>query len=855
MAITRGDLKIFKPEMLGSSDDAGGQRTKIPVVSGKLNELFPAISDIDHAASAVDIVKCYPALDTTGTPVLLDGHVFISEPPTDPLVSMIIAEDETLDDADRMTDMKNILESSVVAGQLIRRGLVGLVAGQDTFPRGYLQSSYQFNGVEYWETITLRQGQIIVISVEYSGVENALYPRFEHFCQITETVTGGQGGVVQFSPPIPYNTPDISVQLGSPVETGCTKLRYTSQNPGIKYHGTTKLKAANSTAVNLLSVDNTQFELLPKVRTVAVRSNNALDGIQESTGSSGTPPAAGKLYDLVYKTVTQPSVSGQTTYIFELADMLTDEALINKVGARVVLPPASTLVASNGLMGGSLVSTSIVGTTITVVYDRMYIGGLAISVGYIPTPKYIGYKSDDTFPTNRQIVAKRLSGKIDFINSAYTDTTATIASSGANDPADAVPVYESGGRIVGTIHARTGVFTKGELDFRGDFTFSYQAMLEATVPGGAGEPPVPPGDTTVKFTLKPSAPIVNTFYMTVTTTANTVLSASADANGVVTGAGVTGSITGGLVELTFTDYVRLSTLRYDISETVTLSPPPELYSLNPLRIKNSGVVDIFTAWTPVSVQHTNTQLISSPAAGQTKNVRPNARFADITDANGASLWTVANTHYTWNKTTGVVTINSTFGDFTAPFILTDTIGEVGLVTQVGTGSLTLASPLSQVYPVGANVSSVQNLGDLQARIGTVRDMTAWANNWDVDGAPATGNLNTVDYPIEVVNNTAINEDWVLIFTSPTAFRCVGKRLGQIATGDTLNDFAPVNPLTLAPYFIIRSGAFGGGWQTGEAIRFRSYAASKPVMLLRTVQSGHSQITTDRAVLAFRGNES
>ena len=80
-------------------------------------------------------------------------------------------------------------------------------------------------------------------------------------------------------------------------------------------------------------------------------------------------------------------------------------------------------------------------------------------------------------------------------------------------------------------------------------------------------------------------------------------------------------------------------------------------------------------------------------------------------------------------------------------------------------------------------------------------------------------------------------------------------MAQIDTGDTLSDFAPVNPLTLAPYFIIRSGAFGGGWQTGEAIRFRSYAASKPVMLLRTVQSGHSQITTDRAVLAFRGNES
>ena len=76
-----------------------------------------------------------------------------------------------------------------------------------------------------------------------------------------------------------------------------------------------------------------------------------------------------------------------------------------------------------------------------------------------------------------------------------------------------------------------------------------------------------------------------------------------------------------------------------------------------------------------------------------------------------------------------------------------------------------------------------------------------------------------------------------------------------ATGDTLNDFAPINPRTQQPYFIIRSEAFGGGWNVGEAIRFATNAASKPIMLLRSVTSGHSQITTDRAVLAFRGNES
>lgn len=832
MTISRADLKVFKPEQLGSSDDAGGQRTKLAVESGKLNELFRAISDIDHAQSAVDIVKCYPALDTPDTSILLDGHVFISQKPTDDLVSLLIAEAATLDDADRMTDMVEILESSVRAGQLIRNRLIGLLAGQDTFPRPYLQSIYQFNGVDFYENITLVQGQTVVISVEYPGAENALYPRFEHFCQIQKTVTGGTGGLVQFKPAIPFDTPNYDITING--ESGCTKLRYTSENDGIKYHGVTQLTAAATTEV--LAVESTQVELLPKVKTISVSAGNALDGVSDSQG--GTVGGISSLPSMYYKTVSLPSVSGQSTYIFELPDLLISNWFNDNGIQNVKYTGAWSQNAS----------VTVTGTTVTVIFTGYTPPvGYSIGINYISDDKYDIYYTPASFPANRVMVDNRLYGEVTFLNPTYGKSAIKMGQgkSGVN-----ASLVEPNGNIIAQIDATTGVLTKNP-DFRGDFTYTYNCMLVETVPGEV----TPPGDLTVEFILKSNEPILDTFYLTVSTTAETVLSASADSNGVVSGSGVSGTINNGTVSLTFTQRVYLSTLRYDISETVTLSPPPELYGLNPLRIKNGGVVNAFTAWNTVSVQHTELQVVSSPAPAQTYNARANARFVDITDAEGKSLWTLANTHYTWVKATGVVTLNSDFTGFTAPFVLTDTIGEIALVTDVQAQALILASPLSQTYPIGANVSSVQNLGDLQARIGTVRDMSAWANNWDLDGAPATGNMNTVDFPIEVRNDTAVNEDWVLIFTSATAFRCVGRRLGQIATGDTINDFAPVNPLTLQPYFIIRSGAFGGGWQSGEAIRFMSYAASKPVMLLRTVQSGHSQITTDRAVIAFRGNES
>jgi hypothetical protein len=812
MTISRANLKIFKPELLGSSDDAGGQRTKLEVQSGELNELFRAISDIDHSQSAVDIVKCYPALATADTAVLLDGHVFISQKPTDDLVSLLLAETDKLTDADRMTDMVEILESSVVAGQLIRNRLIGLLAGQDSFPRAYLQSIYQFNGRDYYETIRLAQGQVIVISVEYEGNEDARWPRFEHFCQIQESVYGGQGGVVNFNPPIPFDTPNYDVVING--ETGCTKLRYVSENDGITYHGITELTAESTSAV--IAVAETQTELLPKVKTISLSAGNSITVGDDNDVASG----------LIYKSVTIPAETGKSTYLYTVNDLLDDPFF-----------------AANGLQNITVIgyynwlaNISITGNTVSVVYSSNMRDGETIGISWYSSLRYSVYHSANALPSTKKLVVGSVFAMATFNDGNY-GTSELIELTGGQ-------LRESNGYVLASIDYLTGAITKN-IDARGDFSISYDAIIEDEAIS----------DNTVSFPLSVTEPILDTFYLTISTVGNTLLSASSDSSGTVTGNGISGTIVDDYVSLSFTQNVDLTTLRYDISETVTLSPPPELYGLNPLRIKNNGVVDHFTPWKNISVQHTQTQLVSNPAAAQTYNVRPNARFVDITDAMSKSLWTLDNQHYSVDKATGVVTINSDFSGFTAPFLLTDSIGETVLVTDVKPNALVLASALTQTYPVGSTVSSVQNLGDLQARVGIVRDMTAWANNWDQDGDGATGNLNVVDFPIEVVNNNATNEEWVLIFTTPTAFRCIGKRLGQIATGDTLNDFMPINPLTLAPYFIIRAGAFGGGWQAGEAIRFATYASSKPVMLLRSVQAGHSEINEDRPVLAFRGNES
>ncbi|AUR84130.1 coil containing protein [Vibrio phage 1.049.O._10N.286.54.B5] len=809
MTITRDKLKIFKPELLGTSDEAGGQRTRNVVQSGKLNELFRAISDIDHAQSSLDIVKCYPGVDTQDTSTLLDGHVFISEPPTDELVSMLLVESSSLDDDSRMVEMKEILESGVTAGDLITEGAPGFLPNQNTFSRDYLGSTHTGN----YRVTNLRVGQVICITVEYDGTLDAKWPRIQHYCVVTDTnAPGTDAGNVVFDPPIDVATPDAGTSING--QGNCTKLRLVNETSPMKFHGVSKLTASANGKV--LAVNNTTQNLIPIIIAESIHSGIKL----APTG-------------IVKKSVTTPSSAAQT-YQFQVSDTLQG------TNQNVDYYPEVSFI-SGGVVYGSEDAVILVGSTsVDVTLSRKPDLNTIVTLSYISSAAYQNYSNDDPFPADRKLVPGSIFGVVLYNGTSYIMTE--YSGSVYIKVDGTIP----GGSWENELRAGIVDYDNGTIALEADFsTDTWVGLVEDTTIL----------ITTVNFLLSVSEPILDTFYVQVSNVSNVTLSGSSDSSGVITGSGVSGTIVNNFVSLTFNSSVKLDTLSYDVTELVHKLPPTEIYDLNPIRIANGGVVDIYKVWGTVSVQHTQYQAVDNPVDGKTMTIRTGARFVDITDKDGTSLWTPTDDNYIVDAAAGTVTIKSTFAGFNAPFVLGDSIGELALVTDFDETSVSLASDLTREYPLGSTVSSVQILGDMQARVGKVRDMTSWDGNWDVDGTPADSNMNTVDYPIEVTNETATNEDWVLVFTSATAFTCTGKRLGQIGSGDTLNDFAPINSITNSPFFVIRNEAFGAGWSAGEAIRFETFASADPIMAIRTVQAGHSQITTDRTVLAFRGNES
>lgn len=215
--------------------------------------------------------------------------------------------------------------------------------------------------------------------------------------------------------------------------------------------------------------------------------------------------------------------------------------------------------------------------------------------------------------------------------------------------------------------------------------------------------------------------------------------------------------------------------------------------------------------------------------------------------------------YNTDLDAGTVTLKSnyTLGALTLPLRAEHRIEDMAVVTDVQiNGQLALNRPLTHTFPANSSmVSSALIFGDLQARAFSKFSQESWTNVWSdsIIGNPTTAQYNDTLYPIVTTNRGALEEKWALIFTSNTAFRVVGKSVGQIATGDINTNLAPVNPATGVPYFTLQALGWGSGWAAGNVLRFNTAAANYPVWLARTVLQGPATALKDSFQLQVRGD--
>lgn len=370
--------------------------------------------------------------------------------------------------------------------------------------------------------------------------------------------------------------------------------------------------------------------------------------------------------------------------------------------------------------------------------------------------------------------------------------------------------------------------------------------------------------------LKPEA-----LSISVTTEDGELLTGSADAEGVISGAAMLGSVNEefGTASVEFgamgddPDYtgdppapqvwiprrVDPSTLRYNAVAYSYLPLDATILGIDPVRLPSDGRVPIYRDGGLVYVMHTDNTAPATIADGGTISAgRTRLAWARVIDDAGA---TVPGDLYTLDRAAGTITIPDVSG-LDQPLTLRHTIADLRMVTDAQiSGWLTLSRPLTHDYPADESiVAGCLIFGDRRARVSLAFDQTSWTSVWQdsLIGASATATLNLIDFPITVTNEGCDTDRWLFRCTNAAtnAWELISENRGLVWSGTYAvggADVAPINARTRTwdietgqwiggtPYLVIPGQANGGGWATGNCIRINTIGAIADFWIARSIQ--------------------
>lgn len=390
------------------------------------------------------------------------------------------------------------------------------------------------------------------------------------------------------------------------------------------------------------------------------------------------------------------------------------------------------------------------------------------------------------------------------------------------------------------------------------------------------------------------APLKSTsLVMTVTDSQGNVLTASAAADGTVTGTHAHGRIAyqTGEVEVQYGDYlldsslsdaqkaewwydpalvgavqadkiwrpwpVDPTTLRYSCVSFVYLPVNASLMGLDPAALPPDGRVAFAIPGDTCVVGLIHGGPAFAAANGLVYNTgHERLSFVQVLNAEtGAEIFT----GYTADLDAGTVA----FTDIAGYPAQVNVVGRTEVYRQIAEvridGRVRLTQPIGYGFPAGAVFSTALRQGDRFARVSRVYDQASWnGTKWhdgvDPDAGPATATYNSSGAPVEVANRGAITERWALRMRSDgITFDCHGQHLGLIASGTINADFSPMNVAAGAPYMTVRAAGWNAGWVAGNTLFIDTVGAGAPVAVVRATQPGAPVGLDDSFWIVQRGD--
>lgn len=171
--------------------------------------------------------------------------------------------------------------------------------------------------------------------------------------------------------------------------------------------------------------------------------------------------------------------------------------------------------------------------------------------------------------------------------------------------------------------------------------------------------------------------------------------------------------------------------------------------------------------------------------------------------------------------------------------------EIGTVTYDGdVATIGITPVLSNNYSATGQATRVASLLDCGTVQASVSSVVVTSTN---------GQYNNVTYPITADNRGAIRQNYLLTFTSSTAFTITGDTLGSLGSGNVSGiNCAPNNPNTSAPYFIVNASGFSGSFQIGDTISFTVTPSAKGLWLKRVIPANTPSQSGNKFVIVVEG---
>lgn len=304
-------------------------------------------------------------------------------------------------------------------------------------------------------------------------------------------------------------------------------------------------------------------------------------------------------------------------------------------------------------------------------------------------------------------------------------------------------------------------------------------------------------------------------------------------------------------------WIDASSARYNAVAYTYIPLDAEILGLSATRLPLDGRVPIFRIGGICVVSASKDYVMPDHVAGKTYQL-PDIRISwcELIDSKGIK---VPFDQYVVDYDYGKFTLSGDFAvnALTPPFAAQYRYQDMGLLRDVQiNGQLTFTKQLTHNYDAeNTIVGSALVIDEMQARYTKKFVQQTWNNVWsdESSGGAISANYNDAIYPIQMTNKGAIQERWAVVFVSGTTFKCVGEYSGEVGTGSTNADFAPINPITLTPYFVIKKEGWGTGWANSNVLRFNSISAMYPVWAIRTVKQSEPTELTDQFQVMLRGD--